>query len=309
MARKVILDVDPGVADAMAVCLALGDPRLEVVAVTATGGTVLPRQATRNVQTIIEQLDPPRWPRIGAADMDQPLRTDGRELCGADGFCGAVFGLAELHHRHPSSKVIADEIRAAPGQVTIIAGGPLSNIGAMLQREPDLATQVGHLVIVGGTLHGPGNVTPAAEFNIYCDAEAARQVFHSHVTKTLIPLDVSRQVVLEYDLLKQLPSESTGAGKLLQAILPGVYHTYRQRLGLEGILVHEVVGVVATLYPELFSTEPLYCDVETGGVLTHGATVIDRRRVPDGMPNMDVAVALDAGAVADAIQSGVKMLR
>ena len=92
MARKVILDVDPGVGDALAICLALTQPELEVVAVTATGGNVAPRQASRNVQAIIEHLDPPRWPRIGFADEDQPLRTDGRELWGVDGLCGADAG-------------------------------------------------------------------------------------------------------------------------------------------------------------------------------------------------------------------------
>ena len=139
MARKVILDVDPGIADAMAMCLALGDPRLEVLAVAATGGNVTPAQASRNVQAIVEQLDPDRSPRIGAADSAQPLRTDGRQLCGADGLCGAKLDLAELHHRHSSVKVLADAIRSAPGEVTIIAGGPLSNVAALLQREPDLA--------------------------------------------------------------------------------------------------------------------------------------------------------------------------
>jgi len=174
--RRVLLDVDPGVADALAICLALEDPRLDVVAVTGTGGNVVPEQATRNVQALIEQLDPARWPRIGAADPLQPLRTDGRELCGAGGLCGADFKVAELHHRHTSIKIIADEIRAAPGELTIIAGGPLSNLAAVLRREPELATQIGHLLIVGGTLGGPGNVTAAAEFNIYCDAEAASSV-------------------------------------------------------------------------------------------------------------------------------------
>lgn len=301
MARKIILDIDPGVADAMAVCLALNDPQLDLVAVTATGGNVPAHQATLNVQTIIEQLDPPHWPRIGAADLDQPLRTDGRELYGPDGFCGAKLGVAELHHRHSSAKVIIDEIRAASDRVTIVTGGPLSNVAVALQREPDLATQVGHLVIVGGTLNGPGNVTAAAEFNIYCDAVAAHQVFHSPVTKTLIPLDISSQVVLGYDLLTHLAAGLTPATRLLHSMLPGMYHTYRQRLGLEGIFVHEVVGLMAVLTPEFFTTDRLFGDVETDDCLSHGATVLDRRHRSTGMPNMDVAVRLDAPAVADAI--------
>jgi inosine-uridine nucleoside N-ribohydrolase len=305
MARKVILDVDPGVADAMAVCLALNAPRLEVVAVTATGGTVSPQQATSNVQAMIEQLDPARWPRIGAADRQQPLRTGGWNLCGNDGFCGARLGVAETHHRRPSSKVIADEIRAAPGEVTLITCGPLSNIASVLQRESDLATQIGHLIIVGGTLHGPGNVTAAAEFNIYCDAEAAKHVMRSPVTKTLVPLGLTSQVMLDYDLIHQLPDESTRTGSLLRVMLPGLYHAYRQHLGLENVLVHEVVGVVLALQPELFSTESFFCDVETGGTLTYGATVIDDRHQPEGMPNTDVVVKFDADAVRDAILQGL----
>ncbi|MEX0611085.1 MAG: nucleoside hydrolase, partial [Pirellulales bacterium] len=174
MARKVILDMDPGFDDAVALCLALSEPALDVVAVTATGGTVSPDQATINVQAIVEQLDPPRWPRMGSAASDQILRADGRHLFGANGLCGAHFAVAQRHHRHSSVKVICDEVRSAPGEVTIVATGPLTNIAAALQQQPDLASIIGHLIILGGTIAGPGNVTAAAEFNIYCDAEAAR---------------------------------------------------------------------------------------------------------------------------------------
>ncbi|HJQ79092.1 MAG TPA: nucleoside hydrolase, partial [Lacipirellulaceae bacterium] len=163
MARRVILDMDPGIDDAVALCLALGDPSLDVVAVTATGGVITPDQATINVQAIVEQLDPPRWPRLGSASSEQILRCDARHLFGPDGLCGAHFAVAQRHHRHPSVKVICDEVRAAPGEVTIIATGPLSNIAAALQQQPDLAELIGHLIILGGTLAGPGNVTAAAE--------------------------------------------------------------------------------------------------------------------------------------------------
>ena len=114
MARKVILDVDPGVDDAVAICLALAAPELDVLAVTAVGGNVPADQATRNVQAIIEQLDPPRLPRIGAAVRPErdPL-VDSRHVCGADGLGNADFAVAELHHVHPSDKVITDEIRKA----------------------------------------------------------------------------------------------------------------------------------------------------------------------------------------------------
>lgn len=301
MPRKILLDVDPGISDALAICLALNDPQLEVVAVTATGGNIPPEQATLNVQALIEQLDPPRWPRVGAADPEQFLRTDGRQLFGSDGLCGANLRVAELHHRHPSVKVIADEIRAAPGELTIVAGGPLSNLAAVLKREPDLATQVGHLIMVGGTLNGIGNVTAAAEFNIYCDAEAARHVFHSPVTKTLLPIEVSSKAELDIGLLEKLPSESSPVGKLLTAMLPGAFRAFRKVLGMEAIHVPEAVALVAVMQPELFRVQAHFADVETGGGLTHGATVLDRRTVTNKQPNMDVITGLDEKAVIDCI--------
>ena len=301
MARKILLDVDPGIADAMALCLALGDPRLDVVAVTATGGNVSPDQATRNVQALVEQPDPEHWPRLGAADPDQILRSDGRQLYGEDGLCGAEIRVAELHHLHPSKKVIADEIRFAPGDVTIIAGGPLSNIAAALKMEPDLAMQVGHLIIVGGTYQGPGDVTAAAEFNIFCDAQAAQFVFRLPLTKTLLPLDVSSRAALDFDYLDQLPKDATRTGRVLRAILPAAYRAFRQKLGVEGIFVPEALAVVAALHPELITTEPMHCDVEIAGELTHGATVFDRRRNASAQANMDVVVDLDTEGAIDCL--------
>jgi inosine-uridine nucleoside N-ribohydrolase len=301
MARKVILDVDPGVDDAVAMCLAFASPDLDVLAVTAVGGNVGADQSTRNVQAIVEQLDPPRWPRLGAASSERMLRTDARHIFGVDGLCGVHFPCAELHHQRPSIKVIADEVQAAPGDVTIIALGPLSNISIALQQQPDLASKIGHLIILGGTVAGPGNVTPAAEFNIYCDAEAARDVFRSPVTKTVIPIDVTNRILFGFDMLQKIPNGNSRTAQLLQRVLPGAFRAYRQNLGMEGIHLHDAVAVVAAMHPEFFTMERMHGEVETDGTITHGATVFDRRRHPENRPNLDVAVGVDADAVAECI--------
>src|ERR1700676_985432 len=176
MARKVILDVDPGIDDALAVALALFDPELDVVAVTATGGNVSPQQATLNVQAIVEQLDPPRLPRLGAAPADNSLPEDRRQLHGPDGLGGADFPVAALHNVHPAEKVLCDEVRTAPDEVTVIALGPLTNIARAMQRDANFSSSLGRLIVVGGTVSGPGNVTAAAEFNVFCDPPSARMV-------------------------------------------------------------------------------------------------------------------------------------
>lgn len=306
MGRKIILDMDPGIDDAMALCLALADPELEVVAITAVGGNVAPSQATRNVQALVEQLDPPRWPRLGAAsEPDNHLAVDRRSLYGGDGLGGTSFVVAERQHLLPSEKVICDQVRDAPHLVTIVALGPLTNIARAFLRDPELPTLVGQIIIMGGTVAGPGNITPAAEFNMYCDPASAQAVFRSPSTKTLVPLDVTNRIELSYDLFHKLPSESTRIGRLLRQLLPAAFRGYRQQFGLEGIHVHDTVTLLAAMHPELFATRPMAGDVETQGELTLGATVFDRRRVPAWRHNLEVVIDMQKEGVVDAIVHGL----
>ena len=152
MPRKVILDVDPGIDDALALAIALSDPSLDVVAVTAVGGNVPPATATRNVQAIVEQIDPPKLPRIGAAsDPDEGLPPDGRYLHGSDGFGGAGIEVAELRTPHPSEKLICDAVRADPNSVTIVA------LGTADQHRPRLSARSRT-----GLPGRPGSSSPAA---------------------------------------------------------------------------------------------------------------------------------------------------
>src|SRR5437762_1317278 len=306
MPRKVIIDCDPGIDDALALTLALFDPRLEVVAVNAVAGNVPAERATLNVQAIIEQLDPPRYPRLGAATAaDDVPYTDGRHLHGPDGLGGAGFAVSKLARQHVAEKLISDEVRAAPGDITIICLGPMTNVARALTREPDLADLISRIVIRGGSVNGIGDVTPCSESNIYADPTAARTVFKSPITKTLIPLDVTDQVVWNLDLLEKLPADFSRAGRLLRATLPYLFRSHRQHLGLESIRLPDVVGVCAVVHPELFHTEELSGDVETGGEITTGATIFDRRPLSPHRADIEVAMEVDAAAVADFVVRGL----
>lgn len=302
MARKVIIDCDPGIDDALALCMALFDPRLEVVAVTAAPGTVSPDRSVRNVQAVVDQLDPPRFPRVGrgGAVASAPV-VDTRAMHGEDGLGNSGFPVSQLHHQHTSEKIICDEVRAAPDEVTILALGPLTNIARAFQRDPALAAMVSGIIIAGGSVGGVGDVTAAAEFNMYYDPLSARAIFHSATTKTLVPLDVTRQVVFTFDLLDQLPDESTRAGQFLRRILPHLFRAYRQEQGQESIHLHGAVALLAAVERELFGFREWHADVETSGDLTLGATVFDRRSRPDARPNMEVAADVDANAARDAV--------
>jgi purine nucleosidase len=307
MPRKVIIDCDPGIDDAVALCLALFDPRLEVVAVTAAEGNVSAEQSTRNVQAIVEQIDPPKYPRVGTASpcTGGPI-VDARHIHGENGLGNTEFAVSQLHHRHPSDKIICDEVRAAPNEVTIVCLGPLTNLACAFRRDPDLPSIVNRVIITGGCVDGVGNITPSAEFNIYCDPESARRVFRSPTTKTLIPLDLTRQLKFNLDFVDQLPDQFSRVGRFLRGVVPFLFRSYHQAVGQESIHLHDAVGVMAAVQPELFRTQEMAGDVETRGNLTLGATVFDRRPNHKWSINMEVAMDVELEALRDSISRGIK---
>ncbi|MBC8876552.1 MAG: nucleoside hydrolase [Planctomycetes bacterium] len=306
MPRKVIIDCDPGIDDAIALCMALFEPRLEVVAVTAVEGNVPAERASLNVQTVIDQLDPPRYPRVGAATaVEAAPHVDTAFMQGEDGLGNASFAVSQLHHQHPSEKIICDEVRAAPEQVTIICFGPLTNLVRAFQRDPELPLLIDQVIMSGGSINGIGNITPAAEFNMFFDPVSARTVFRSPMTKTLIPLDVTEKVQLTLGFVDQLPSESTRAGCLVRRLTSFAFRAFRQHLGQESIYIHDVVTLTAALHPELFETQEMAGDVETAGELTKGATIFDRRANIRWRSNMAVATDVDVAAATDCILRGL----
>lgn len=307
MGRKVILDVDPGIDDAVALTIALFDPRLEVVAVTAVSGNVSAEQATRNVQAIIEQLDPPRWPRVGAAsEPDQGAPAGALHIHGSDGLGNAHFKVSELAHRHRSEKVISDEVRAAPGDVSILALGPLTNVARALQRDPELADLINQIVVMGGTLAAPGNVTPAAEFNFYCDPISAQAVLKATMTRTVVPLDVTGEVVFGMDLIEKAAAVPSRAANLLGKLLPFAFRAYRQELGMESIHLHDAVALVALLESEQFQSAAYPLEIETIGGIARGASIFDRRMPLAAGPRVTAMTHCDPATIAARIVGGIE---
>ncbi len=307
MTRKVIIDCDPGIDDAVAICMALFDPRLDVLAITATAGTVDADQATANLRGIINLLDPPRYPRIGSASPSEhaPVNDD-TDLHGPDGMAGCHFADTDRQQRHPSEKVISELLRMHPGQVTLVACGPLTNIARAFHRDPALTEMVDKIVISGGTYVHSGNVTPAAESNMHFDPQSAREVFHSATTKSLVPLDVTEKVTFGVDLLESIPKKFTRAGDLLHRILPFAFRAAHEKLGRESITLYDPTALLAVLEPDLFKWREMAGDVETQGELTRGATIFDRRIRQHWQFNMEVAVEVDATEAAERIVRGLR---
>ncbi len=307
MARKVIIDCDPGIDDAIGLIMALFDPRLEVVAITSCAGTVEADYACQNVLGLLDKLDPPRLPRLGVGlDPDDAPVNDGRLLHGQDGLGNIGLVRPQRQHLMNSDKLIIDRLKADPEEVSVLCMGPLTGIARAFRRDPSVIGLVDQLIILGGAPSGLGDVTAAAEFNMHFDPSSAAQVIHSPTTKTLIPIDVTNQVTFDFNMLSQIPGKSSRAGEVLHAMLPHLFRSYRQHRGQEAIPLQGAVGVVYLTDPELFGCEAHAMEIEELGSITRGATVVDRRPFATVSRELEVADRIETEAVRDAVYNSLK---
>ncbi|MCP4889127.1 MAG: nucleoside hydrolase [Rubripirellula sp.] len=296
MTRKIIIDCDPGIDDAVAICMALFDPRLDVLAITATPGTVNADRATANVTAIVNELDPPRYPRIGkAAQSEHPTVSDDSALLhGSDGLGGCNFATSARQHLPSSEKVISELLHQYPNEVTLVCLGPLTNLAKLCRLDPTSVELIDSVIISGGSVAHPGNATTVAERNMHFDPNSARDVFSSPTTKLLVPMDVTEQVLFGVELLEQIPDRFTRVGGLLHKFIPFAFRTAHQRLGRELIPLYDPTTLVSLLEPELFTWKAMAGRVETQGDLTRGMTVFDQRLRSEWPENMEVATDVDA---------------
>lgn len=308
MPSKLIIDADPGIGDALAIAVAMLDPDVDLLAVTATSGCVSGPIATKNLQAVIELIDPPKWPRLGASESEIPLPggdlmpgfVDPALLNGRNGLGESTVAVAELHRPHDAIKLMVELVRQYPQEVTLLTLGPLTNEQAALERDPDFLSLLRELVCFGGSVAVGGNATAAAEFNIFADPEAARLVLKSPATKTLVPLDAAQQLVLNYDQFARL--SDIGIGRSGKAILEWLQFGLRashEHLGNEGFSLSEVVALAAVAQDRLVHTNSMAVDVETQPGLCRGVTVFDRRAARRWRDNIEVVDGVDVQGLMD----------
>lgn len=301
MARKVVLVGDPGIDTAFAVAAALFDKELTVLGLGATAGNVSAEQATRNVHLLIEQLDPPRFPRLGSA-MPIDFEINARDLHGPGGLGEIDLPVSRLHQPPPTDRLIAEIAREFPHEVTLVVLGPCTAVAQLLDRDPEAARLLDRIIIVGGSWHAPGDHGPVTEFHFACDPTAARKVLRSELPLLLIPLDVSRRLLLSPSDLLQLPEDGTAATRFLRGLIPYGLNATMSIFGVEGLYVADVLGVVAASHPELFTMKRVAADVELRGTLTTGMSVFDTRWGHAPTPGLDVATDVDLRAVRQSLR-------
>lgn len=316
MARKVIIDADPGIGDALAIALAMLDPELDVIGATAVPGCVTGPIATQNILSVVESVDPPKWPRLGASTADRPIfakssRTedgsklppgffDPLRLNGDYGLGKAEVQFTQLHNQRDSARVMIDLARNHPHEVTLLTLGPLSNVAIACELAPDFLSNLQQLVCLGGSIGAGGDVTAAAEFNVFCNPLAADAILEAPITKTLIPLDVAQQAVLSFDMFNRLQQTVRPNLKwFVDDLIPFALRAHHEQLGLEGWPLRELSALAFLSQPRHFETSPMSVSIERQGHLTRGVTVIDQRRIPRWQTNCEVVESVDAQGVLD----------
>jgi inosine-uridine nucleoside N-ribohydrolase len=300
MAQKVILVADPGIDTAFAVALALHDPDIDVLGLIASAGNIPADRATQNVHLLINAIDPPKWPRLGAA-LPVKYELDGTKLHGPDGLGNIELPPVSLHQPTPGDKTLVELIRAHPREVTVIVLGPATVVARAFDRDPELPGMIDRIVFLGGAWRVPGNTTPVAEFHFYCDPEAARQVLRCGTPITLIPLDVTRKLIFSPSDLLELPAPDSPTCMFLRKIVPYGIRASSNLYGIEGFHLKDVLGVALVALPPKFTLEPVHTDVEVRGELTRGMSVIDTRPTPAAPPNVELVTGMDVVGVRDYI--------
>lgn len=299
--QKIIIDCDPGIDDALALAFAAGHPELDLRGITTVAGNVGLDKTTANALRVRDFVGMPDVPVLAGCPrplLRPPLHArdvHGDSGLGAASIPEASSGPADGH----AVDFLASATAAEPGQITLIAIGPLTNVALALRRYPELVSQVRNFVIMGGSA-GRGNVTPAAEFNIAADPEAAAIVFEAGWQVTMVGLDVTLQARADAgvrDRMHQLGRLGT------DLLLPGLLgYRGEDAQAADGPPVHDVCALALVAEPGLFGCDPARVDVETAGRFTSGMTVTDFSGPADGR-NALVAMTVDVPAFWDLVLS------
>lgn len=295
MRTRLIIDTDPGIDDAFAIALAALSEDVELLGVTTVFGNVSLESTTRNARRLLELCGRPDVPvAAGAArPLVHPQAERAAHVHGEDGLSGLSGTLPEpTRPLEPSDAVslLVSLLEAADEPVTIAPIGPLTNIALLLAAHPGIKSKIARIVIMGGGL-STGNTTPAAEFNIYSDPEAARRVLvDEDVPCVLVPLEITHRCAVSTAWLGELAA-SGPLGATLEKLTASYQKLYRDELGLDGIVLHDAVAVAEAIKPGLLRTESYPIEVDCGHGPARGSTVADRR--PGRRAGKTVEVAVD----------------
>ncbi len=310
MSRRIILDCDPGHDDALAMLTAYGNPEIELVAVTTVCGNQTVDLVTRNALAIgaVAGMKDVMFAR-GA---EQPLQRAHRaapEIHGESGLDGPVLrpsGIS-LDPRTAAELIVDVVMDALPGEITLVATAPLTNLALALRLEPAIAGRVAEVAVMGGAI-GQGNMTASAEFNILVDPEAAREVFDASWSVTMMGLDVSHQALATPVIRRRFVEMGSEVGTFVDELLEFFQARYHEHQGFEAAPVHDLCPVVYLIDPTVFDLVRAPIAVETRGEFTDGRTVVDLRMPAGPDCRHQVGTGLDHGRFWDIVVDSISAI-
>jgi inosine-uridine nucleoside N-ribohydrolase len=305
MAIPILLDCDPGHDDAIALLLALASPELELLGVTTVAGNQTLEKTTANAIRVLEFVGRAEVPvAVGA---ERPLVREpfvAAYVHGETGLDGPDLPppKSEPVGRH-AADFLADKIRERNGAVTLVPVGPLTNVALMLALHPDARPE--RIVLMGGSI-AEGNVTPAAEFNIWCDPEAAARVFASGIDVTMIGLDVTHKALFTTAHIGRLAGR---VGEMVTELLRFYGNFHREVYGFDGAPIHDAVAVAQVMRSDLVETKYLNVEIDVESELCRGRTVVDLWRRTERDANAHVGVDVDSDGFLELLIERINSLQ
>ncbi|MET0235328.1 MAG: nucleoside hydrolase [Kibdelosporangium sp.] len=295
--RRLIIDTDPGIDDAIAIALAVASDEVEVLALTTVAGNIGIEKTTRNALNLLALYGREDIPvAVGAhRPFSRPARAgDAHGNDGLGGYASTIPAAKATVDPRDAVTLMVDVLTAAEEPITIVAIGPLTNVALLLAAHPGVKSKIDRLVVMGGGIEG-GNMTPSAEFNIWIDPEAARRVLvEEDVPVTLVPLDVTMKCSVGDEWLGRLAAANS-VGRDLVAMTPHYRAVYKELSGSDNLVMHDAIAVAEAISPGIVHTVPMILEVDCSDGPGNGATIADRRgEVPaPGVRLVDVAMGAD----------------
>lgn len=293
MKIPVIIDCDPGTDDTIALIMALASDHLDVKAITTVAGNQTAEKTAVNGLAIVSFLHKSVPVAKGAEKpIMRPLVTAGH-VHGDTGMAHVVLPESKMDFVDTKAWDLFYELSIQKNEkIHLIALGPLTNIATALMKYPSLKQGISHITMMGGAV-AYGNVTPAAEYNIYADPEAAKMVFESGIPITMVGLDCTHQAWISEKEIEEMGSPAEKNGVWLAQEMMRHSHSFATQVGLKGAIMHDPAAIAAVIDPTLIQTKDYFVTVETKGEHTTGKTVVDTLRVTGDTPNTQVALSID----------------
>lgn len=309
--QKLIIDTDPGQDDAVAILLALASPELDLLGITTVAGNVPLALTQENARKICDLAGRTDMPVFAGADapLARPLVT-AEHVHGRTGLDGPVLPppVTPLQDRHAVDFLIETIRTEDANSVTIAPVGPLTNIAMALRQAPDIAARIQQIVLMGGGYFEGGNITPAAEFNIYVDPEAAAEVFGAGIPIVMMPLDVTHKVLTTSARTRKIRDIGSRTAVAVADMLEFFERFDEEKYGSDGGPLHDPCTIAWMLRPGMFSGRQCNVEIETKSDLTMGMTVIDWWQVSDRPNNAFVVGDVDADAFFDLVTARLAQL-